>query len=80
MADQAGTIRIPVHVVEVINKLARVERQMRRELGRQPTPEELAAELNMSPERVIELQKYGRARTSPHTPPGEDPATKDTST
>jgi RNA polymerase primary sigma factor len=57
----------------VINKLAQAQRQMRRDLGREPTPEELAAELDMTPERVIELQKYGRERSSPQTPPGEDP-------
>ena len=60
MADQARTIRIPVHMVEVINKLARVQRQMLQDLGREPTPEELAAELDMTPEKVIEVQKYGR--------------------
>ncbi|MEV4442302.1 RNA polymerase sigma factor, partial [Streptomyces sp. NPDC049577] len=60
MADQARTIRIPVHMVEVINKLARVQRQMLQDLGREPTPEELAKELDMTPEKVIEVQKYGR--------------------
>ncbi|PMD04103.1 sigma-70 domain-containing protein, partial [Brevibacterium paucivorans] len=60
MADQARTIRIPVHMVEVINKLARVQRQMLQDLGREPTPEELAKELDMTPERVVEVQKYGR--------------------
>ncbi len=59
MADQARTIRIPVHMVEVINKLARVQRQMLQDLGREPTPEELAVELDMTPEKVIEVQKYG---------------------
>jgi RNA polymerase primary sigma factor len=72
MADQARTIRIPVHMVEVINKLARVQRQMLQDLGREPTPEELAAELDMTPERVIEVQKYGREPISLHTPLGED--------
>jgi RNA polymerase primary sigma factor len=72
MADQARTIRIPVHVVEVINKLARARRQMLQDLGREPTPEELAAELDMTPERVIEVQKYGREPISLHTPLGHD--------
>lgn len=68
MADQARTIRIPVHMVEVINKLARVQRQMLQDLGREPTPEELAKELDMTPEKVIEVQKYGREPISLHTP------------
>ena len=72
MADQARTIRIPVHMVEVINKLARVQRQMLQDLGREPTPEELALELDMTPEKVIEVQKYGREPISLHTPLGED--------
>ena len=72
MADQARTIRIPVHMVEVINKLARVQRQMLQDLGREPTPEELAAELDMTPEKVVEVQKYGREPISLHTPLGED--------
>jgi RNA polymerase primary sigma factor len=72
MADQARTIRIPVHMVEVINKLARVQRQMLQDLGREPTPEELAIELDMTPEKVIEVQKYGREPISLHTPLGED--------
>ena len=72
MADQARTIRIPVHMVEVINKLARVQRQMLQDLGREPTPEELAHELDMTPEKVIEVQKYGREPISLHTPLGED--------
>ena len=72
MADQARTIRIPVHMVEVINKLARVQRQMLQDLGREPTPEELAKELDMSPEKVVEVQKYGREPISLHTPLGED--------
>jgi len=74
MADQARTIRIPVHMVEVINKLARVQRQMLQDLGREPTPDELAVELDMTPEKVIEVQKYGREPSSPHTPPDEDPS------
>lgn len=72
MADQARTIRIPVHMVEVINKLARVQRQMMQDLGREPTPEELAVELDMTPEKVVEVQKYGREPISLHTPLGED--------
>ena len=72
MADQARTIRIPVHMVEVINKLARVQRQMLQDLGREPTPEELANELDMTPEKVVEVQKYGREPISLHTPLGED--------
>ncbi|GAB3554379.1 RNA polymerase sigma factor [Arthrobacter tumbae] len=72
MADQARTIRIPVHMVEVINKLARVQRQMLQDLGREPTPEELALELDMTPEKVVEVQKYGREPISLHTPLGED--------
>lgn len=72
MADQARTIRIPVHMVEVINKLARVQRQMLQDLGREPTAEELAHELDMTPEKVVEVQKYGREPISLHTPLGED--------
>ena len=72
MADQARTIRIPVHMVEVINKLARVQRQMLQDLGREPTPDELAKELDMTAEKVIEVQKYGREPISLHTPLGED--------
>jgi len=72
MADQARTIRIPVHMVEVINRLARVQRQMLQDLGREPTPEDLAKELDMTPEKVVEVQKYGREPISLHTPLGED--------
>jgi RNA polymerase primary sigma factor len=72
MAEQSRTIRLPVHMVEVISKLARVQRQMLQDLGREPTPEELAAELDMTPEKVIEVQKYGREPISLHTPLGED--------
>jgi len=72
MADQARTIRIPVHMVEIINKLARVQRHMLQDLGREPTPDELAATLDITPERVIEVQKYGREPISLHTPLGED--------
>jgi RNA polymerase primary sigma factor len=72
MADQARTIRVPAHIVEAINKLARVQRQLLQDLGREPTREELAAELDMTPERVVEVQKYGREPISLHTPLGED--------
>jgi RNA polymerase primary sigma factor len=72
MADQARTIRIPVHMVEIINKLARVQRHLLQDLGREPTPGELAAELDITPEKVIEVQKYGREPISLHTPLGED--------
>ena len=72
MADQARTIRIPVHMVEVINKLARVQRQMLQDLGREPTTQELAKELDMTEEKVVEVQKYGREPISLHTPLGED--------
>jgi RNA polymerase primary sigma factor len=65
MADQARTIRIPVHMVEVINKLARVQRQMLQDLGREPTPEELSRKLDMTPEKVVEVQKYGRPDWEP---------------
>ena len=72
MADQARTIRVPVHMVEVSNKLARVQRQMLQDLGREPTPDELARELDMPVEKVQEVQKYGREPISLHTPLGED--------
>jgi RNA polymerase primary sigma factor len=72
LADQARTIRLPVHVVEAINMLARARRQMLQDLGREPTPEQLAAELDMTPEKVIEVQKYGREPISLHTPLGDD--------
>jgi RNA polymerase primary sigma factor len=72
MADQARTIRIPVHMVEVINKLARLQRQLLQDLGREPTPEELAVELDMTPEKVVEVQQYGREPISLHTPLGEE--------
>ena len=73
MADQARTIRIPVHMVEVINKLARVQRQMRQDLGREPTPDELAVELGITLEEVIEALDYSRDPKPPQAP-GEDPA------
>ena len=72
MADQARTIRVPVHMVEVINKLSRGQRQMLQDLGREPTPDELARELDMPVEKVQEVQKYGREPISLHTPLGED--------
>ena len=72
MADQARTIRVPVHMVEVINKLTRAQRQMLQDLGREPTPDELARELDMPVEKVQEVQKYGREPISLHTPLGED--------
>ncbi|HWU46840.1 MAG TPA: RNA polymerase sigma factor, partial [Humibacter sp.] len=72
MADQARTIRIPVHMVEVINKLARVQRQMLQDLGREPTPEELAKELDMTPEKVVEIQGYAREPVSLETTIGDD--------
>jgi RNA polymerase primary sigma factor len=72
MADQARTIRLPVHIGEALSTLARVQRQMHQDLGREPTPQELAAELGMTPEKVIEVQKYGREPISLHTPLGED--------
>ena len=72
MADQARTIRVPVHMVVVINKLSRVQRQMLQDLGREPTPDELARELDMPVEKVQEVQKYGREPISLHTPLGED--------
>ncbi len=72
MADQARTIRLPVHMVEAVNKLARARRQMLQDLGREPTPGELAAELDMTPEKVIEVQKCGREPISLHTPLGDD--------
>jgi RNA polymerase primary sigma factor len=72
MADQARTIRIPAHMVDAVSKLARAQRQMLQDLGREPTPAELAAELGMTPEKVIEVQKCGREPISLHTPLGED--------
>src|ERR1700748_1265017 len=72
MADQARTIRLPVHIVEAIGRMARVQRQLLQDLARHPTPEELAAELDMTPERLVEVQKYGREPISLHSPLGED--------
>jgi RNA polymerase primary sigma factor len=72
MADQARTIRLPAHMAEAMAKLARVQRRLLQDLGREPTPEELAVELDMTPEKVVEVQKYGREPISLHTPLGED--------
>ena len=72
MADQARTIRLPAHIAEAVSRLARVRRQLLQDLGREPTPDELAVELDMTPEKVIEVQKYGREPVSLHTPLGED--------
>ncbi len=72
MAEQSRTIRLPAHMAEIISRLARVQRQLLQDLGREPTPEELATELEMTPERVIEVQKYGREPISLNTPLGED--------
>jgi RNA polymerase primary sigma factor len=72
MADQARTIRLPAHMVEIIGRLARVQRQLLQDLGREPTPDELAAGLDMTPEKVIEVQKYAREPISLHIPLGED--------
>ena len=72
LADQARTIRLPVHMVEAIGRLALVQRQMLQDLGREPTPNELAAGLDVTPEKVIELQKHAREPVSLHIPLGED--------
>jgi len=72
MAEQSRTIRLPVHMVEAIAGLARVQRQMLQDLGREPTPDELAAGLDMTLEKLIEVQKYGREPISLHIPLGED--------
>jgi RNA polymerase primary sigma factor len=72
MADQSRTIRLPVHMVEAIGRLARVQRQMLQDLGREPTPEELAAGLDMTLDRLIEVQKHAREPISLHIPLGED--------
>jgi RNA polymerase primary sigma factor len=72
MAEQSRTIRLPVHMVEAVSRLAWVQRQMLQDLGREPTPQELAAELDMTPEKVIEVQRYAREPISLHTPLGED--------
>ena len=72
IADQARTIRIPVHMAEAVSTLARVQRQMLQDLGREPAPGELAAELGTTPQKVLEVQKHGREPISLHTPLGED--------
>ncbi len=72
MADQARTIRLPAYMVETVSKLARARRQMLQDLGREPTPGELATQLDMTPEKVIEVEKYGRMPISLHTPLGDD--------
>ena len=72
MAEQARTIRLPVHMAEAVSTLARVRRQMLQDLGREPTPGELAAGLDMTPEKLTEVQKYAREPISLHTPLGED--------
>jgi RNA polymerase primary sigma factor len=68
--DQKIMIRIPVHMVEVVNKLARVQRQMLQDLGREPTPEELGKELDITPQKIVEIQKYGREPIELHNPMG----------
>ncbi len=72
MAEQSRTIRLPAHVAEAISKLARARREMLQELGREPTPEELAVEMDMTPGKVMEVQKYAREPISLHTPLGEE--------
>ncbi|MBO7353128.1 MAG: RNA polymerase sigma factor RpoD, partial [Lachnospiraceae bacterium] len=72
IADQARTIRIPVHMVETINKLMRVQRQLLQELGREPTPEEVAKEMKLPVERVAEIQKISQEPVSLETPIGEE--------
>jgi len=72
MADQARTIRLPVHVVEIVGRLARVQRQLLQDLGREPTRDELAAGLDMTLEKLAEVQKYAREPISLHLPLGED--------
>jgi RNA polymerase primary sigma factor len=72
MADQSRTIRLPVHIAEATSTLARMQRQLLQDLGREPTPAELAAELDMTPEKLSEMQRYGREPISLNTPLGED--------
>ena len=72
IADQARTIRIPVHMVETINKLMRVSRRLLQELGREPTPEEIGKELDLTPERVMEIQRIVQDPVSLNTPIGEE--------
>jgi RNA polymerase primary sigma factor len=72
MAEQSRTIRLPAHMAGIISRLSQVRRQLLQDLGREPTPEELAAELDMTPERVVEVQKYGREPVSLNSPLGID--------
>jgi RNA polymerase primary sigma factor len=72
LADQARTIRIPVHMVEMINKCVRIQRQLLSELGREPTPEEIAKEMELTPEKVREIQKYGQEPISLETTIGDE--------
>ena len=72
MADQARTIRIPVHMVEMINKLGRIQRELLQDLGRVPTPDELAKEMDISPEKVLEIQQYARQPISLDQTIGEE--------
>jgi RNA polymerase primary sigma factor len=72
IADQARTIRIPVHMVETINKMARIQRQLHQDLGREATPEEIAAEMGMHPERVAEIQRIAQEPVSLQSPIGEE--------
>jgi RNA polymerase primary sigma factor len=72
LADQCRSIRVPVHVVEVINQLALVQRRMLQDLGREPTPEELATQLGITPQRLTQIQTYGQEPISLHNPLGED--------
>ena len=72
IADQARTIRVPVHMVETINKLARVQRQLHQDLGREPTPDEIAAEMGIEPERVADIQRIAQEPVSLQSPIGEE--------
>jgi len=72
LADQARTIRLPVHMVEQLNKLIRVQRQLLQDIGREPTPEEIAAELDVAPDKVREIMKINQQPTSLHTPIGDE--------
>ena len=72
IADQARTIRIPVHMVETINKLIRISKQLMQELGREPTPQEIAVEMNITPEKVMEIQRIAQEPVSLETPIGEE--------
>jgi RNA polymerase primary sigma factor len=72
IADQARTIRIPVHMVETINKMARIQRQLHQDLGREATPEEIAAEMGMHPDRIVEIQRIAQEPVSLQSPIGEE--------